>query len=315
MNSDATTDAAAVKRYLDAEQRLLDRYGVDAERRMVDVTAIGGHASVLVCGSGPPVMMVVGGGPPTGIWVPLMAELTGFRLHAVDLPGLGLTSPTSFTTANLRRMAVAFLDEVTTKLGIGTSVFMAQSMGSLWTFWLALDRPHRVRAVSSLSCPATMLRTSAPVPLRLASVRTIGRLLQRVDPPSPRQVDRFIRMAGETFHDQAELRALFLALEQLPGYSDALLDAVHSMVRLRGARPEVAITESSVAAIEQPVQLIWGQHDPFGSPEVGRQAARLLPHGELHVVPGGHGFWVDDPKRVAGLVGPFLERYSETVGA
>jgi pimeloyl-ACP methyl ester carboxylesterase len=309
MTVGVTADPAPVRNYLDAERRLLDRYGTVAERRTVEVPSIEGRASVLVAGDGPPVMMVVGAGPPTGIWVPLMAELTGFRLHAVDLPGLGLTSPVRGTPRSLRSTAVAFLDDVAGALALDTPAWVAQSMGALWTFWLALDRPDRVRAIAALGCPATLLHTSAPLPLRLASIRSVGALVQRLDPPSPRQVDRFIRMAGETFEGQDELRALFLALERLPGYGRALVDVVHAAVRLRGARPEIALTAEQMRAVRRPVQLVWGDRDPFGPPDVGRRAADLLPDAELHVVAGGHGFWVDRPAPVAGVVAPFLARH------
>ena len=300
--------------YLEAERRVVDRYGIDAERRMVDVPAIDGEAGVLVSGHGPAVMMVVGGGPPVGIWIPLMAELTGFTLYAVELPGLGLTSPTRFTVGSLRHDAVTFLDGVAEGLGLEAATpWISQSMGALWTFWLALDRPERVRAIVSIGCPATLLHTSAPFPFRLASTRAVGRLLHRLDPPSSRQVDRFIRMAGEAFADQDEMRRLFLAVERLPTYGRSLRDLVHAAVRLRGARSDIVLSEPQLAGVNQPVQLIWGERDPFGRPAVGRRATRLLPDAELHVVPGGHAASiVDDPSRVASLVAPFLARHGTT---
>ena len=61
--------------------RVLDRFAVDAESRLVDVPALGGQARVLVAGDGPAVVMLTGAGPPAAIWAPLMAELTG--LHPV----------------------------------------------------------------------------------------------------------------------------------------------------------------------------------------------------------------------------------------
>ena len=296
----------SVPTYAEAHQKLLARFSVDAESRLVDVPAVGGQAHVLVTGEGPPVMMVIGGGPPTAIWAPLMAELTGFTLFAVDLPGMGLTTRVPYDTEGLRAFAVEFLDQVVDGLGLDRPVFVAQSMGGLWTTWLALDRPDRVPAIAYIGCPALMLGTSAPFPLRLGSIPPVGRVLRRLDPPSLKQVDRFVAMAGENFSHLPELRRLILAHEQLPDPGPALFDLVHAAVRLRGARPQVELTEDELSRLTQPVKLIWGDKDPFGPPSVGEEAARIIPNAELHVVPGGHAPWVNQPALVAGLIAPFL---------
>lgn len=293
--------------YLEAEQRLLDRYDLEAERFSVAVDAVGGQVAGLTTGDGPPVLMVVGGGPPMGIWIPLMAELTGLRLHAIELPGIGLTTPTSFTVDNHRSTAVAIIDQTMDALGLDAAPLASQSMGGLWSLWFALDRPERVPAVSILSCPATMLGTSAPLPMRLMTLPGVAPLVDRLDPPSPKQVDRFIRMAGESFTGR-EMRALFLAVERLPTYGESLRNLVRAAVRLRGAQPAVMLTEADLGQLSVPVQLIWGDHDPFGPPAVGRRAVGLIPDAELHEVPGGHGFWVDRPAAIAALMKPFLSR-------
>ncbi|MPZ73084.1 MAG: alpha/beta fold hydrolase [Nitriliruptorales bacterium] len=296
--------------YIKAQERLLDRFGVEAESRFVDVAAIDGRAHVLVTGEGPPVMMVIGGGPPAAMWAPLMAQLTGFTLYAVDLPGMGLTDPAPYTTETLRALGVDFLDQVVHGLGLDQPVFVAQSMGGLWATWLALDRPGRVPAISYIGCPALMLGTSAPFPIRLSAVPRIGRLLMRLQPPSPALVDRIVTMAGEDFTDLPELRELFLAHQQLPVPGPALHQLHHAAVRLRGARPEVALTSEQLAGLTQPVQLIWGAKDTFGPPEVGRRAAEIIPRAEFHVVPGGHGPWVNQSERVGSIVAPFLQTHS-----
>lgn len=303
--TDTATHTLAAE-YLDAERRLLDRYELTAERWTVDVGAIDGQVSGLVAGHGPDMLMVVGGGPPAGIWIPVMAELTGMRLHAIDLPGMGLTSPVEWSVETHRSTAVALLDGVMAALDLDSTLVAGQSIGGLWSLWFALDRPDRVRALSLLSCPATLLGTSAPLPLRLLTVPGLGPLVQRLDQPTPRQVDRFIRTAGETLENQDELRALFLAVERLPTYARSLRDLVRATVRVRGAQPAIALTEEDLRQVTMPVQLIWGDHDPFGPPDVGWRATEVIPDAELHVVPGGHGFWVDRPAEIAQLMTSFL---------
>ena len=94
--------------FIEAQGRVLDRYGVVAEERDVDVSVIRGRAHVLVVGEGPPVVMANGIGTPAAMWAPLMAELGGVTIHAVDLPGYGLTDVTSDITVDFRSKAVRF---------------------------------------------------------------------------------------------------------------------------------------------------------------------------------------------------------------
>jgi pimeloyl-ACP methyl ester carboxylesterase len=91
--------------FLAAQQRMLDRSAVRARSIFVDISSIGGKAHALIAGEGPPVVMVSGIGTPGAMWAPLMAQLQGFQLFAVDLPAYGLTGTTSRFAENLRRNA------------------------------------------------------------------------------------------------------------------------------------------------------------------------------------------------------------------
>ena len=92
--------------FLDAQRRMLSKNGVDAESRFVDVPSIAGRAHVLEVGEGQEVVMLNGIGTPAAMWAPLMAELPGLRLLAVDLPGYGLTDTTEGIADDLRESVV-----------------------------------------------------------------------------------------------------------------------------------------------------------------------------------------------------------------
>ncbi len=291
--------------FLRAQQRVLDRYRVDAESRFVETPVLDGDAHVLVAGEGPPLMMVIGGGMVAGLWAPLMAHLRGFKLYAVDPPGHGLTATAEYRAETIRAMSVRFLTEVLDGLGLSSVPFVSQSMGGLWTTWLALDRAERVSAISYVACPAMLLGTSAPLALRISAIRPLRTLLNALDPPSPGQVRRMIRRAGEDLTGMPELRDLFLAFERLPATPSTLLDLHRAVLRLRGPRPEIELTADQLAEIEQPIQMIWGDHDPFGPPSVGEKVARIVPGARLHVVPGGHGPWFTQSE----AMGPPIEEF------
>lgn len=296
--------------FIEAQRRMLDRYGVEAQSRFVEAPSTGGRAHVLACGEGPAVVMVNGIGTPGAMWAPLMAELGGFRLLVIDLPAYGLSDAMPRLAEDLRRNAVRFLAEVLDGLELARPVFVANSLGSLWTTWLALERPDRVAALVHVGCPALALGTSAPLPMRVLSVRPLGRLLTRLQPPSPGQVEQLGRMVKE--HPLApELVDLLVATERLPGFRETFLATLHALVRLRGSRPAMRLTAEQLAKVVQPTLLFWGEHDPFGPPEVGERMVRLLPDAELHVVGGGHCPWLTQARRIAPVASSFLRRHAE----
>lgn len=294
-----------------AQRRVLERYAVDAESTMVDVPMLEGSAHVLVAGEGPPVMMVIGGGIVAGTWAPLMRELEGYTLYAVDLPGQGLSDPITHRPATIRDNATTFLRQILDRLGLDRPPFVAQSMGGQWATWLAVANPERVATISYVACPAFILNTSAPFPMRLASVPAVNRLVSRLDPPSPAQVRRLMRMVGEEPTGLAEIGDLLLAYERMPGQAEAfgaLLQA--SMTRL-APRPEVRLTPALLRRVSQPVQFIWGEDDPFGAPGVGERAAEIMPDAEFHLVRGGHAPWLRNSEEVAAHLLPFLAKHSD----
>ncbi len=300
-------------RFTEAQERVLTRYGVEAVSRFVPSDAMEGRAHVLVAGTGPKVLVVNGIGLPGAMWAPLLAHLGDVTVHAVDGPGFGLTDAPSDLCCDLRSRAVAFLDEVADGLGLhGPLVIMASSLGSLWSTWLALDRPDRVRALVHVGCPALAPGTSAPAPMRLLSVPHLSRVLMALQPPSPRQAERVGTMVGEDLSRAPEIRDLIVATERGPSYGPAFRGLLRALLRPRGARRDVALTTAELARVTQPVQLLWGAHDPFGDLGAAEVFRDALPDTELHVVAGGHAPWLDDAEAIAGHVRSFLTRRTAT---
>jgi pimeloyl-ACP methyl ester carboxylesterase len=295
--------------FIEAQQRMLERYRVEARSRFIDVPSIGGKAHVLVAGEGPPVVMINGIGIPGAMLAPLMAQLDGLHQFVVDLPAYGLTDTTPGLADNLRRSAVHFLEEVLDGLGLDRPPFVGSSLGSLWTSWLALDRPERVAALVHLGCPALALDTSAPLPMRVLSVRPLGRLLTKLQSPSPKQVEQLAKMVKE--HPLVpELVDLIVATERLPGFRQTFLTTIHAILRLRGSQPELRLTSEQLAGIDRPTLLFWGENDPFGSHEVGERIAVIMPDAELQVVGGGHAPWLTQADRIGPRAARFLHEHA-----
>lgn len=304
-NSEPRTDPLLKQAFLKAQAAALAHYGVKIEQRFIDVPIIEGRAQVLINGAGPPVVFLNGIGTPGAMWAPLMAQLDGCTQYVIDMPGFGLTSTTATLTHNLRATAVAFLDEAFDALCLDQPIILANSLGSLWSSWFAIDRPSRVAALVHIGCPAIILDSSAPLPMRLLSVRPLGHLMMMLQPPSPGQVKQLSKMVREYPLPQ-EIADLLLATERLPGFKSTFLALLHCLIRLRGSRPTAALTHDQLTQINKPSLLIFGRNDPMGSAPVGRRVAEALPDAELHIVDGGHTPWIHHTDQIAPLVTKFL---------
>lgn len=299
---------SARQSFIDAQQRFLDRYAVAAQSLFVDVPSLGGKAHVLVSGEGAAVIMLNGIGTPGAMWAPLMAELKEFQLFVVDLPGYGLTDAPRQFVKELCSSAIRFLEEVLVALDLPSAPFIANSLGSLYASWLALERPNRVKALVHVGTPAIVLDTSAPFPMRLLSVRPLGRVLTWLQPPSSSQVEQLSKMVKE-YPLVEELVDLLVATERLPGYREMFLAMLHKLLRLRGNQPRMRLKAWQLAMIAQPTLLFWGRDDPFGSTEVGARMVATMPAAEMRVVGGGHTPWLTEAERIAPIARWFLRRH------
>ena len=61
--------------------------------------------------------------------------------------------------------------------------------------------------------------------------------------------------------------------------------------------------------IKVPTLIIAGKEDTITTPEQSRDLAAAIPHAELSVFPGKHGFWREFPEKVNPVVLDFLARH------
>lgn len=293
--------------FSNAQSAVLEHYGIVAEERWVEAPVVDGRAHVLVTGQGPPVVVLNGIGVPAAMLAPLMARLDGVTQIAIDLPGFGLTDTTRSFADDLRVNAVRFLIEVFDGLDLKRPVVVANSLGSLWASWLAIDRADRVAALAHIGCPAVVLDTSAPLPMRLLSTRFLGPLLMRLQPPSGRQVEQLSKLVHE--HPLPPVIAhLILATERLDHFEGAFLGTLRQLVRLRGNRPDIALTADQLSHIQVPTLLVFAEDDPMGAALVGHRVADSMPDAELHIVQGGHAPWLHHADQIGPLITTFMKR-------
>ena len=305
---------AGIQEFENSERRLFDKFGLHVESHFLELENPPLRARVIEVGSGEPVVLVHGGGGVAALWAPLMAELKDVRLLAVDRPGCGMTDGFNYRGVDVRRHAVQFLDGVLDALNLDSAPFIANSMGGLWTFWLALDKPGRVSAIAQLGCPALILDTSAPFPMRLLSVRGLNQIMSAVEPPSQNQAKRILKRMGHSEEGverlPAEVIECFFRAGKLQNYKTGWLTLLERVLGLGGAASDLSLSEEELGRIRQPVSFVWGDSDPFGAPEVGRLAVNSMPNATLEVIPGGHLPWLDDAAACGQATMKFLKTHS-----
>jgi pimeloyl-ACP methyl ester carboxylesterase len=123
------------------------------------------------------------------------------------------------------------------------------------------------------------------------------------------QVEQLSRMVHQ-YPLVPELADLLVATERLPHFEHTFLDTLRTMIRIRGARPDVALSTAVLSGVRQPAQLVWGDDDPMGSIDVAHRVAKVLPDAELHVIKGGHAPWLTQADEIGDLATAFLDRHS-----
>lgn len=311
--STATPNRDPLEAAREAESAVWKQYDLSVSERFISVGESGRRVRVLECGNptGEPLVLVQGGLGEAFGWASLMAELRDFRCITLDRPGGGFSDGVDFGEVDVRRLAVDVLEAVLDAVGIAKAAFVANSMGAWWSLHFATAGPARVSRLVLLGCPAVIVGTAAPLPMRLMSLPVLGRVLvESMVPGSPakaRGIPAFLghpKEVGDRW-SAAEAEAPY-RFGNLPNFRRSWLTLVRRFLRLSGANPEMCISAEQLRAVTQPTLFVWGAHDPFGSAEAGRAAAALMPDARFEIFGVGHLPWWDDAAGCARFIRDFV---------
>jgi 2-hydroxy-6-oxonona-2,4-dienedioate hydrolase len=302
--------SARTERYLDAERRLWQHYGLEPSERFLDLDAPSARLRVLEVGSGEPVLFVHGTVGPGG-WASLISELSGFRSIVLERPGWGLSSAIDFSGQDYGKLVADVLRRALDALELEWAHVAGGSIGNVWALRLAAQHPSRVRRVVLLGAGPIVSEARVPGIIRLIASPT-GALMVRM-PASRARLRSILRQSGhgQSLHDGRIPDEFIDWRVNVETETDSMRherDMVCAIVKGRSYRPGLTFEDAELAAIRQPTLHVHGTSDEtVGTAESWPRVADALPQGELCLVEGaGHMPWFDEPSLVAAKVRRFL---------
>ena len=296
----------------DAEARLFARVGVSVTEHLLDLKVEGSRlrVRVLEAGSGSPVLLLHPATLFAACWAPMLPHIPDRRLLCIDFPGHGLSGGVDYRNHDPRSHTVTMLQQLLAELGLGAVPMLGNSLGGMAGLWLAVDEPSLVSQLVLFGGPALALRGVRPdLILALLTIPGINRLLLSL-PSSPKRSRSLLKAPfgrvawAQTPQEVFEIHHL---ASQRPEFALTLSTILQTATRWFSPRPHIALTDSELARLHQPVRFLWGDEDMFGGPEIGARAAERMPNGEIEIHPGGHHLQLDDPERCGRSISEFLE--------
>jgi pimeloyl-ACP methyl ester carboxylesterase len=252
-------------------------------------------------GKGLPLVFVHGAGGNHMSWWQQVPEFARrYRCVTFDQRGWGLSLDSDGAGP---AALVADLAGLLDHLEIAEGFLVAQSMGSLAAFGLAVRQPSRVKGLVLANTFAGMRRA-----VWLASSDDVRQSVR--DIWERRQAETVKRALSREFSSRHKDRAFLykqirLLNEHGPNHHHAgtRVDRYRALER----SGELAFTAEQMASVTAPALFIAGEHDEVMPVVLMEVASQMVPGARLVVVPGaGHSVYFEQPETFNQVVGEFL---------
>jgi 2-hydroxy-6-oxonona-2,4-dienedioate hydrolase len=257
-------------------------------------------------GEGPPLLLVHGSGPGVSGWsnfsgnLPLFAQ--HFRTLVLDLPGFGTSHGVSSSPVlHAGKAVTTFLDG----LGIERLAMVGNSLGGGIVARLAAAQPERVSRLVTLGGVGVPFFSPLPP-------EGIIRLVEFVEDPTRQKLVQWMR---SMVFDPAVLTDEFVESRWAAANDPTALAAIRTIYSaemldiLRPIMLDDPDTLGMLRRIKAPTLLVWGRDDRVTPLDGAIAPLRLLPRGELHVLPDcGHWAMIERKAEFESVVLSFLLR-------
>jgi len=288
-----------------SEEKLFELYGVKAKEHYVKIKGFDLKVRVLEIGDGEPLIVVPGNTGDVFPLASLLSEIKNRRIIAINRPGGGLSDGMDHNRVNIRSFAVDTLNTIIEAFRLPATDVLAHSMGAHWSLLLAMDKPERVRSLTLLGNPGKVMQGNPPFLLRLLSKPPVNRFLIKFI--MPKDKNKALHSLSAAGHSKEFLNTLPRELSHCFYYFRLLPHYEISLLSLMENAPST-IDGNQLHGIQQPVQLLLGDHDTFASVEAGENIVAQIPNGAFHIIENaGHLPWLEKPKECGHIIMDFLK--------
>jgi len=295
------------------ETRLFEHYDLRHAERLVEVHQPAVTVRVIEVDGDrdqPPIVLLHGIASATVVAVPLMSQLRGRRIIAIDWPGHGLSGPCVLhRNDSIRNHAVSVIAAVVDSFGVTTVDLVGHSMGGQFGLYYALAEPDRVRRLVLLGAPGAGFVEVRPSPImRALAVPGLGRMLLRM-PMSQKQYSRNNdAMLGKGVLDShpSEIAEAGYHAARRHGFAPSVSSFFRSFITPFRVRADTAVSHEALASLAIPTLLVWGDKDIFLTPVDGQPSIDSIRDATVLVVSGGHAPWLDELDRCGTTIASFL---------
>ncbi|MET0328261.1 MAG: alpha/beta hydrolase [Luteimonas sp.] len=244
-------------------------------------------------------------------FVPLAARLhgiDGIDLVAPDLPGHGRSAHMPPGTDYTFVGAVHQVLDIADALGWERFALLGHSMGAGIASLVAAAVPERVERLVAIEALGALPEAEPDTVPRLrdavAAARSLGQRPLRVFPDLEAPIRA--RMRVNALREPVARLLVERGVQPVDGghvwCSDPRL-TIPTAVRMTPGQ-----VDALIAGIDCPTRVIYADPPQPYLPEPDRsRRARLLPHGDLVVLTGGHHLHMEQPAEVAAAIGSFLQ--------
>jgi len=254
-------------------------------------------------GQGPVVILLHGVMASLHTWDGWSEALTKhYRVIRVDLPGFGLTGPSSSVDYYDTPSMVAMLDAIRTQLVKDEPVFLVgNSLGGYLSWNYAAVHPDKVRGLIVVD-PVSYTQDT-PWIISLIGTPVIGA-------PGRWIVPRFIvdMNVREVYGDPSRITPAtydrYFELLLRPGNRDAMVD-IFEVLKKRSQDPHLG---DGISKITVPTQVMWGGKDAWVPPEFAARWKHDLPAAEvITYADAGHVPMEEIPQRTVADAMRFMQ--------
>lgn len=247
-------------------------------------------------GSGPELVLLHGWGLHSGLWAPVIDDLSrSFTVTQIDLPGHGYSDKPRVLT--VESMARAIGDALDTRTN-GPATVVGWSMGAFVAFALVREFPQRFdRLVWIAGTPSFVQRPGWAVGMDPHILDGFARGLKR---DYRATLQRFISLNGGKGMDRPLLKSMQQRAFERGDVNPDILDQGLTILRDSDVRQELADSR-------MPMLLLQGSHDRLVHPDTVGAVAELRPVERQMIKGAGHAPFFNEPEVVARSLREFCQ--------